>query len=183
MVLCNDDALAERCRSLRNLAFIPPRRFVHDKLGYNFRMSNIQAALGVAQLEKLENTLKKKRYIGVRYQGLLDGFPNLHLPVTGTGYADNLYWVFGLVLDDDCPADAAEFEKRLHEKRVGTRPFFWPMHEQPIFLSQGWFTEEVYPVASRIARRGFYIPSGLTLTDEQIEYVANQVKSIGREFF
>jgi perosamine synthetase len=181
MILCDDDAFYEKCRSLRNLCFIPERRFVHRELGYNFRMSNIQAALGVAQLEKIEATLEKKRCIGARYQELLSKVKGLQLPLPKTDYAENLYWVFGIVLDESISIEAKEFEKRLQAKGVGTRPFFWPMHEQPIFQQQGLFRGEHYPVAEKLARRGFYIPSGLALTDAQIEYVAAQVKLVVKE--
>jgi perosamine synthetase len=178
MILCDDDKIYERCRSLRNLCFIPERRFMHEELGHNFRMSNLQAALGVAQLEKIDATLKKKRAIGMRYQELLSETKGIELPLPRTDYAENLYWVFGVVLDDDVPIDAREFEKRLQKRGVGTRPFFWPMHEQPVFRRQGLFQKERYPVAEKLARRGFYIPSGLTLTNEQMDYVAAQVKAV-----
>ena len=178
MILCDDEKLAERAHSLRNLCFVPERRFVHYALGYNFRMSNIQAALGVAQLEKIDAALTKKRFIGTRYHELLGGVKGLLLPLPETEYAKNLYWVFGLVLDEAVPIDAKTFEKRLQEKGVGTRPFFWAMHEQPVFQQQGFFKGERYPVAEKLARRGFYIPSGLALTDAQMEYVAAQVKSV-----
>ena len=161
MVLCDDDALAERCRALRNLCFVPERRFVHHELGYNFRMTNIQAALGVAQLEKIEATLEKKRAIGARYQELLKDVRGAQLPLERTPYAENLYWVFGLVLDDDVPFKEQECERRFQALGVGTRPFFWPMHEQPVFMRQDMFAGERYPVAERLARRGLYIPSGL----------------------
>jgi perosamine synthetase len=178
MILCDDDELAERCRSLRNLCFIPGRRFVHESLGYNFRMSNLQAALGVAQLEKLGETVRKKRYMGAKYQEMLGGLAGLELPVRGTEYADNIYWVFGIVLGDGIPIDAGEFMKRLAVLGVGTRPFFWPMHEQPVLLDRGLFVGERYPESERIARRGFYIPSGVALTDGQMEYAASQVASV-----
>ncbi|MDR1482248.1 MAG: DegT/DnrJ/EryC1/StrS family aminotransferase [Synergistaceae bacterium] len=178
MILCDDDELADRCRSMRNLCFIPERRFVHYELGYNFRMSNLQAALGVAQLEKLDETVKKKRHIGAKYQRLFSGLAGLELPLHKTEYAENIYWVFGLVLGDEISIDAREFTKRLGPLGVGTRPFFWPMHEQPVLLDRGLFGGERYPAAERIARRGFYIPSGVALTDEQMEYVACQVASV-----
>ena len=181
MIMCDDEKLAERVRSLRNLCFVPERRFVHYDLGHNFRMTNIQAALGVAQLEKIDAALAKKRHIGARYQELLGGVKWLSLPLPETSYAQNLYWVFGIVLDNKVPIDANAFEKRLQEKGVGTRPFFWPMHEQPVFRQQGMFEGEHYPVAEKLARRGFYIPSGLALTDVQMEYVAAQVKSVIKE--
>jgi perosamine synthetase len=178
MILCDDDELANRCRSLRNLCFIPEHRFVHEELGYNFRMSNLQAALGVAQLEKLSETIRKKRYIGSRYQELLSGLNGLELPLSKTEYAENIYWVFGLVLGDEVPIDAREFSERLGSVGVGTRPFFWSMHEQPALIGRGLFGGERYLESERIARRGFYIPSGVALTDQQIEYVARQVTAV-----
>ncbi len=178
MVLCDDDALAERCRALRNLCFVPERRFVHHELGYNFRMTNIQAALGVAQLEKIEATLEKKRAIGARYQELLKDVRGAQLPLERTPYAENLYWVFGLVLDDDVPFKEQECERCFQALGVGTRPFFWPMHEQPVFMRQAMFAGERYPVAERLARRGLYIPSGVALTEKQMEFVAQKVKDV-----
>ena len=178
MVLCDDDALAARCRSLRNLSFVPERRFVHRELGHNFRMSNIQAAIGVAQMEKLPESLKKKRAIGARYQELLKNVRGVQLPLERTPYAENLYWVFGLVLNDDVPIEEQGCERRLQALGVGTRPFFWPMHEQPVFLEQGLFKGERYPVAERIARRGLYVPTGLALTDEAMSYVSEQVHAV-----
>lgn len=178
MVLCDDDALAARCRSLRNLSFVPERRFVHRELGHNFRMSNIQAAIGVAQMEKLPESLRKKRAIGARYQELLKDVRGVQLPLERTPYAENLYWVFGLVLNDEVPFEEQECERRLQALGVGTRPFFWPMHEQPVFLEQGLFKGERYPVAERIARRGLYVPTGLALTDEAMRYVSVQVHAV-----
>lgn len=178
MILTDDDAIASHCRSLRNLCFQPQRRFVHEELGFNFRMSNLQAAVGVAQAERIEDNLRRKREIGARYQKLLGGVPGLELPVPGTAYAENLYWVFGLVLSDDVPFDAEAAMKKLGSLGVGTRPFFWPMHEQPVLQRMGWFAGEHHPVAERLARRGFYVPSGLALTDEQIEQVADAVRQV-----
>ena len=178
MILTDDDALAERCRSLRNLCFRKERRFVHEELGWNFRFSNVQAALGVAQLEQLDGFVEKKRRMGRRYTELLSGVPDLQLPLERTSYARNIYWVYGVVLNDGVPFDAAEAMKRLGEKKIGTRPFFWPMHEQPVFRKMGLFKGESCPVAERIARRGFYVPSGLALTDDEIVRVADTLKEV-----
>jgi perosamine synthetase len=178
MLVTDSDHLAERCRSLRNLCFKKERRFIHDELGYNFRITNLQAALGVAQLEVLDTFVARKRHMGERYTQLLYRVPGLQLPVSKTAYAENIYWVYGLILTDDVQFNADEAMRRLTQLNVGTRPFFWPMHEQPVFLKLGMFTGEVYPVAERLARRGFYIPSGLALTDDQIEQVATAVMEI-----
>lgn len=181
MVVTDDPFLAERCRSLRNLCFKPERRFVHDELGYNFRMTNLQAALGLAQLERLDEFVTRKRVMGKRYTGLLADCAGLQLPLAGTCYAENVYWVFGIVLNDEAPFDAKEAMGRLVEEKIGTRPFFWPMHEQPVFRKMGLFGGESYPVAERIARRGFYLPSGVALRGEQIDRAASALKKVLEE--
>ena len=178
MLVTDDEQIAERCRSLRNLCFQRDRRFVHEQLGWNYRMTNIQAALGVAQLEKIDDFAVRKRQIGRRYTRLLSDFDGIKVPLEKTDYAENIYWVYGVVLSDDVSFDAAEAMARLKELKIGTRPFFWPMHEQPVFNKMGLFENETHPVAQRLARRGFYIPSGLTLTDETIEYVAGSLKEV-----
>jgi len=178
MIVTNDDRLAERCRSLRNLCFQPQKRFVHEELGWNFRMTNLQAALGLAQLERLDEFVDRKRRMGHLYTHLLSDLEGIELPPTSTPYAENIYWVYGIVLKDEVGFDAVEAMKRLGQHRIGSRPFFWGMHEQPVFRKQGLFEREVYPVAERLARRGFYIPSGLALTESQIHQVADGVKQI-----
>lgn len=181
MVVTDNEELAERCRSLRNLCFQKgSKRFVHEELGWNFRMTNLQAALGMAQLEKLDNHITRKRRMGQRYTDLLKAVPSLQLPLEKTDYAENIYWVYGVILEDNVPFDGEEAIRRLAEQKVGARPFFWPMHEQPVFKKMGLFENERYPVAERIARRGFYIPSGLALTDEQVEQVAISVREVFR---
>lgn len=178
MVLVNDKRLAERCFSLRNLCFVPERRFVHYQLGWNMRMSNLQAAVGVAQLERLDKSIAKKRWIGGEYTKGLKDVKLLQLSLSKTKYAKNIYWVFGVVLKNEVSYDAQEAMKKLGKIGIGTRPFFWPMHEQPVFKKMGLFPGEKYPVAERLARRGFYLPSGLALTLEQINYVIKTVKKI-----
>ncbi|MEM9089116.1 MAG: DegT/DnrJ/EryC1/StrS family aminotransferase [Cyanobacteria bacterium P01_F01_bin.53] len=178
MILANDERLASRCRSLRNLCFQPHQRFIHEELGWNMRMSNMQAAVGVAQLERLDEFTSRKREMGRLYTDLLNNVPGLKLPLAKTDYADSIYWVYGMVLDDEVPFDAAELMAKLREFKIGTRPFFWPMHEQPVFKKMGLFEEVSCPVAERIARRGFYVPSGIALSIEQIEYVATTVKEV-----
>ena len=175
MVLTDDEELAEKCRSMRNLCFQRKQRFVHDKLGWNYRMTNLQAALGLAQLEQLESFVDKKRTIGKTYTKLLKGIKEIQLPLEKTDYAENIYWVYGIVLKDDIPFDAKEAMQKLGKQGIGTRPFFYPMHEQPVFKKMGLFEGEFYPVAENIARRGFYIPSGLALDTEQQKRVANSM--------
>jgi len=180
MVVADDPTLAETCRSLRNLCFQPQKRFVHERLGWNLRMTNMQAALGLAQLERLDETVARKRRMGARYQALLADVPGIQLPLERTDSAENVYWVFGLVLDDSLALDAEAAMARLAARGIGTRPFFCPMHQQPVLKAGSLFHGERYPVAERLYRRGFYLPSGTALTDEQIERVAAAVGEVIR---
>lgn len=174
MVLTDDQRVAERARSLRNLAFVPQRRFLHHQAGHNFRITNLQAALGVGQLTRFDEIIKKKRAIAAAYLRLLQDEELLALPVERE-WARSIYWMFGLVLDDRVPFEADEFASRLLRRGIETRPFFLGMHEQPLF--QGGHTSAYsFPVADRLARRGLYLPSGLALKEEQIEYVATSVR-------
>jgi perosamine synthetase len=173
MILTDHDELAQRCRWLRNLCFGKEKRFVHEDLGWNFRMTNLQAAIGMAQLMRLDEFVARKRRMGKRYTNLLADLASLQLPLAATSYAENIYWVYGVVLRDDVPFEAREVMRRLSNEGIGTRPFFWPMHEQPVFRKMGLFPDESYPTAERIARRGFYLPSGLALRDEQTVRVAD----------
>lgn len=180
MIVTDSDAIADRCRGLRNLCFLPARRFVHEELGWNMRMTNMQAALGCAQLERLPEFVERKRAMGSLYTELLQDLPGIQLPLAETSYARNIYWVYGIVLKDVIDFDAAEAMKRLAAKGVGCRPFFWPMHEQPVLQKMGFFRDVDLPVAARLARRGFYIPSGLALREDQIREVASIVAEVIR---
>lgn len=178
MVVTDDATLAEKARSFRNLCFQPEKRFVHESLGWNYRMTNMQAALGLAQLERLDEFVARKRALGRRYNELLADTPGIQRPCPRTEYAENIYWVYGLVLDDTIPFDAEEAMRRLATKGIDSRPFFWPMHEQPVFKKNGLFRKDRYPIAERIARRGIYLPSGIALTTDQIERSAQALKEI-----
>jgi len=178
MIVTNDDQLAEDCRSLRNLCFQPHKRFVHERLGWNLRMTNMQAALGLAQLERLDEFVARKRRMGTRYTELLSGLRGVQLPLPRTDYAENIYWVYGLVLDESVDLDAEEAMKRLAAKGVGTRPFFYPMHQQPVLRKMGLFESVALPLAERLYKQGFYIPSGMALTDDQAQRVAEAVRGV-----
>jgi perosamine synthetase len=175
MVVTDDPATAGKLRSMRNLCHDPNRRFLHHDLGWNHRMTNLQAAVGLAQLDRLEHFTARKRRIGALYAHLLADNPYTQLPLARTSYAENLYWVFGIVLHDEAPVPPSELATMLAVRGIGTRPFFWPMHEQPVLRRMGLFSDTRCPVAERIGRRGLYLPSGLGTSDEQIERVADAV--------
>ena len=172
MVLTNDPELAERCRRLRNLCFQPEARFVHEEMSGNHRLTNVQAAIGVSQLEKLDEHIAKKKWMGQWYQERLAHLSGVQHPIPFVSYSENHYWVYGMVLNDSVSFDAKEIIRRLGMAGVGARPFFWPIHQQPVFIKNGWLVDKSHPVSERLARRGFYIPSGLALTEKQMEKVA-----------
>jgi perosamine synthetase len=177
MVLTDSPELAERLRGHRNLHFRPERRFYHTELGNNFRLTNLQAAIGVAQIERIEEFLAHKRWMGQQYTERLRGVPGLQLP-TEEAWARHVYWMVGVVLDEGTGMDAATFARRLGDLGVQTRPFFLGMHEQPVFHRMGLFQGEQYPVAERIARQGLYLPSGMALTEAQLERVCEAVYEV-----
>lgn len=178
MILTNDEHLAERCCSLRNLCFQKDIRYVHEELGYNYRFTNLQAAVGLAQLERIEESIKRKREIGKKYTELLKDEKRIQLPVESNNNEHNIYWVYGLILSDKINIDNRDFIKLLSEKGIGARTFFWPIHEQPVFKNMELFKNESYPVAEKLARKGLYIPSGLGIKDEQINIVVKKLKEV-----
>lgn len=178
MVVTDDEELAERCRSLRNLCFRKDVRYVHNEISDNYRFTNLQAAVGLAQLERLEEFVERKRVMGKYYTDQLQGIEGVMLPVSHTDYAENIYWVYGLVLDQNIQIDNRTIQKMLSEKGIGSRTFFWCMHEQPVYYDMGMFKGENYPNAEYLARKGFYIPSGLGLTEGQMDKVVNALKEV-----
>jgi perosamine synthetase len=175
MVVTSDDALAARLRWLRNLCFDEARRFRHEQVGHNFRLSNVQAAIGVAQIERIEDNVARKREIAAWYSERLKG-TGLQLPTERAG-TKSVYWMYAVVLNDGHAADAAGFGEKLRAKGVDTRPFFVGMHEQPALRARGLFADECYPVTERISRRGLYLPSGLGLTEGDVDRVCEAVRS------
>jgi len=179
MLLTNDDELAKRCKKLRNLCFEPQGpRFVHYELGWNYRMTNLQAALGLAQLEQIDNFVEKKKVMGAVYQKELSHLKTKGylLPLEKTDYSENIYWVFGLVAPEQDQKE--KMVLHLTENKIGTRPFFWCMHEQPVFQKMGLFRNEKYPVAEKLARNGFYLPSGLGLQSQEMKTIIQKINML-----
>lgn len=181
MVVTDSDELANRCRSIRNLCFKQERRFVHDELGYNFRMTNLQAAVGVAQIERLQEFVMKKRHIGHLYNNLLKEVEGIVLPLPSSNFAENIYWVYGVVLKKETGLSAVEAMMNLGKLGIGTRPFFFPLHKQPVFLKSGIAKDETLPVSEMLSEMGFYLPSGLALSDVDITRSANSLIEILRK--
>ena len=178
MILTDNNDLSEKCKQLRNLCFIPPKRFVHKEMGWNYRMTNLQAALGVAQLEQIDQFIKRKREIGSIYNSLLENIKNIDLMPKSVSYADNIYWIYGIMLNINQQKNAEDVINELKKHNIGSRPFFYPMHLQPVFQKMALFQNEKYPEAEKMAEYGFYIPCGLGISNEEINLVAQTLKKI-----
>lgn len=179
MVLTDDPVLADRVRTLRNLAFGKKQRFKHEELGFNYRMTNVQAAIGVAQVARIDDLLWRKRSIASRYLSRLEAVPHVQLPVEEV-WARNVYWMFGFVLRTSTKLDAAEVIAQMRARNVETRPFFVGMHEQPALHQRGLCQGRTLPVTERIASRGLYLPSGMTLRDDEVDRVCDALIEVLR---
>ena len=177
MVLTDDPQLAEKSRSLRNLCFQSNRRFYHEELGFNFRLTNLQAALGLAQLGRIDEIVARKRWMGQEYSNRLKDIEALQ-PQVQERWARSVYWMYGIVLSEEIAMGVDRFSQRLREIGVETRPFFLGMHEQPAFHKRGLFLNEHYPTAERLSRQGLYLPSGLALTEHQLVQVCDAVREV-----
>lgn len=177
MVVTDDPVMAAKLRSLRNLCFGNERRFVHESLGFNFRLTNLQAALGVAQIERIDEIVGRKRAIGKAYVERLGSVAELQLQQE-QDWARSVFWMNGVVLADDVDMDAALLGRLLKQNGVDTRPFFVGMHEQPVLRERGLFQNEACPVATRLARRGLYLPSGAGLTMDEVNEVCDTLQEV-----
>ena len=175
MVLTNNPKFAERAKFLRNLGFNDKKRFYHVELARNYRMTNLQAAVGVAQLKNIEKLVKIKRENAQKYTQLLKNIEGLQLPAE-KNWAKNVYWMYGVVLDKKFGMNKEAFAKKLEKAGIQTRPFFYPMHLQPVLKK--YIKKGNYPVAERIAKYGLYLPSGLGLKDSEIKQVCSAIKKI-----
>ena len=180
MVLTSDPKMAERARSYRNLCFRPEKRFYHTELGNNYRMTNLQAALGVAQMDRIDEFVAIKRRLGRYYQDRFSDLVGIRGQIEKP-WAKTVYWMYCIELADALNLDAEQMMTALAQKGVGTRPFFLGLHEQPALHQRGLFIGERYPVTERIARKGLYLPSGLTLTEPEIDQVISALRSILEE--
>jgi perosamine synthetase len=182
MVTTNDDALAERLRLLRNLAFTKPR-FRHEVLGYNFRMTGMQAAMGVAQVKRIEGVIEGKRRMAGAYNKALAALDWLQLPAEAD-WARNVYWMYAVVLRAEAAESGlrrADVLRLLDKAGVETRTFFCPMNAQPALQHLGGFRDVPCPVADGLWERGFYLPSSTNLADAEIAHIASALTNAARE--
>lgn len=182
MLLTNSRHFKERADMLRDLGFIKKKRYYHPEIARNYRMTNIQAGLGVAQLKNIKKLVKIKRDYGALYNKLLANIPGLQLP-TEKRYAKNIYWMYGVVVGKSTGFNNETFAKKLAQRGVDTRPFFYPLHRQPVWKKSQYRkiarrNNGKFPVADNLSKQGLYLPSGLGNTEKEIRYVAGIVKKL-----
>jgi len=178
MIVTNDEKIAERARRLKDQAYSPERRFLHTDIGFNYRMTNIQAAIGLAQLEHIDEFVERRRRNAYLYNSRLKDVPGITLPPEKE-WAKNVYWMYSILIEEnEFGMSRDELMERLKGRGIETRTFFIPMHEQPAFLNLGLFKGERYPVAERLGKQGLYLPSSTGLKKEEIEYICDIMREI-----
>lgn len=176
MVVTNDEKIAEMARLLRDQAF-EPKRFIHRYIGFNYRLTNLQAAIGVAQMELIDESVKTRRRNAKLYNSLLKGTAGVTPPPEAL-WAKNVYWMYTVLIEDSFGMGRDELMKRLKEEGIDTRSAFYPIHTQPVYEKQ--CKGEKYPVAEELGRKGLNLPSGNTLTEDQIKFIADSITSLKR---
>ena len=180
MITTNNKKLFEKSKSLRNLCFGKKDRFNHEDIGWNYRMTNLQASLGVSQLKRIKSIVHKRHLVGKEYFQRLKFNKNIYIPETSRNYAKNIYWVIAFVITNkNLNIDAKKMMKKLITYGIQTRPFFWPMHKQKIFKEKYKInTSGNYKNSEYISKYGLYLPSSLDIKSNQIKFICDKVNSI-----
>ena len=178
MIVTDNIEFHDKLKRLRNLNFRDNQRFVSDDLGWNYRISSLQAALGISQVDRLIDIINKRKEVGDFYRNALKDVPDIQLPLASTTYADNNYWVFGILLEGKHKGKGREIEATLNSRGVGTRPFFHPLHRQPVLAKYGLAEQESLPISENLGASGFYIPNGLGTDWSDFELVAETVSEV-----
>lgn len=175
MITTNDEAYAERLRLLRNLAFTEPR-FRHELAGFNFRMPGFVAALGLAQFRKIDKIVDEKRRVAHSYTEKLRDVPGLQLPAE-LDWAKNVYWMYGIVVKPEFGINRDKLTEALAERGIQTRTFFCPMNQQPVLKKMDGFREVPCPIADSLWETGLYLPSAWNLSEENINFICEAIRT------
>ena len=181
MVVTNSKELAEKAKNLKNLSYGKVNKFIHDNIGFNYRLSNISAALGLGQFANIEKIFSEKKRIYSRYKKNLENVKGIKIPLVKDWATRYIMWVFNIYLDDNFPITRDELVKKLKEKNIETRNAFVPINKQIVLIKKyGLFKENDCPNANYIMDNGFYLPSGNTITNEEIDFVSDEVKNLAK---
>jgi len=179
MLTTNNAEIVNKARSLKSLAFGTSNKFMHEDIGFGYRMTNIQAAIGCAQLEKIDEIIDKKRKIACYYNEKLKDIAGLQLPIE-KNYARNVYWMYHIVLNEEFGFQREVFMKKLKDYGIETREAFIPYNMQEIFIRRGWVNGDECPIANYVAKNGFYVPSSPVLNKKELEYIVSKIKDIAK---
>lgn len=175
IVLTNNKAWADACLSLRDHGMAKDRRYYHPVIGYNYRMTNLQAAVGVAQMERIGEFIERKRALAAQYNKRLKGVPGITLPPEAD-WAYNVYWMYSILVDEKAYGiSAAELIALLRTHNIDSRPFFVPIHDNPPHARP-----DTFPVSTRLGRQGINLPSAPTLSDESVDRICDCIRAKGR---
>ena len=175
MVLTNDEKIAEKIRNLRNLNFRKHYRFISDALGYNYRLTSMQAALGISQITRLQLIISQRKKIAHQYNHFLKNLDFIQLPTQQNDFSENNYWVYGVVLKNEFEGKAIQAMEFLKKQGIGTRPFFQGLHKQPVLKNYPSVKKTSLPVTENLSKSGFYIPNSLDITENEQKIVAQQL--------
>ena len=155
-------------------------RFNHEDIGWNYRLTNLQASLGVSQLKRINNIIKKKKEIGINYYNLIKKNKNVYIPPPRQGNLENIYWVVGILINNKVTnINAKTLSKKLLQRKIETRPFFFPMHKQKILKNFNFINKnDKFYNSEYISKYGLYLPSSINLKYNQINYIADQLNNV-----
>ena len=175
MVLTNDGELAERIRILRDHGMNPKKRYWHEVVGFNYRMTNTQAAIGLAQLSKIDKFIEKKRKIARIYAEELSSVAGITLHPE-MSWAKCVFWLYSILIDPNkARIKRDELIEKLEKEGIETRKFFYPLHEMPLYKNYAIFA---YPISSEISRHGLNLPSSVKLSEDDVRFIAHEVREI-----
>lgn len=175
MLVTDDDIVAARARKLRDHGMSPAKRYWHEEVGFNYRMTNLQAAVGVAQLERIDHFVGQKARMAASYRERLGQLDAIELPVELEG-TFNSYWAFSVVLKHcGIAADRDEVMQRMLQRGVETRPVFYPMHRMPPYRP---YSSGDYPASSEISDQGLTLPSSVDTSDTDIQHVCDTLEEL-----
>jgi perosamine synthetase len=174
MLVVKDREIAQKARKIRNLSFNSGRRFVHDEIGWNYRLSSIQAALGISQIDRIEEYVEHRQKVALRYRENLKDFPGIKWQANENDGSKNIYWVNALIFDSNLYGLAEDISLKLLGVGIETRPFFYPLHLQPV-LEKYNFSAVTLPVTEYIAKQGLYLPGGNKLNLGSVDLICERL--------
>jgi perosamine synthetase len=178
MITTDNEELAQKAKNIRDHAFSKERHFWHRALAHNFRMTNLQAAVGVAQMERAEWLVERRIENATLYNQRLERLRGITLPPASEGIR-NVYWMYSILVQDEFGHSRDELRRFLADHAIETRTFFIPMHLQPIYFQPA--SPRRFPVAEMLCQRGCYLPSSASLTEPQIDFICSRIEALARQ--